>query len=133
MAKPASAPHTTVRRRGRTAASTMPQPREIALWATTPAAARALDGASSTRSNVPAAWSASKGERPVATACTVDGTPLSAPATAPARRPARSSDVSIDDKDADYDSPGAALPLLLPDQPPTSPDEYIDGFDGGHG
>src|SRR5829696_1973472 len=133
MTRPASAPQTTVRRRGRTAANTTPQPREIAPWATTPVAARAPGGASSATTSVPAAWTASNGERPVANACTVDGTPLSAAATAPARRPTRSSDVPIDDNDADHDSRGAAVPVLLPDQPLTSLDEYIDGFDGGQG
>ena len=127
------APHTTVRRRGRTTASTTPQPREIAPWAATPAAARALGGASSAMSSVPAARTASKGERPVATACRVEGAPLNTAATAPARRPTRRSDVSIDDNDADHDSRGAAVPVLLPDQPLTSLDEYIDGFEGGQG
>ena len=39
MARPASAPHTIARRRGRTAASTTPQASEIAPWATAPTAA----------------------------------------------------------------------------------------------
>src|SRR5260370_10595331 len=131
MARPASAPHTTARRRGRTAASTTPHPSEIAPWATTPAAARLAGAASSGKMTVPAARSASIGERPVATACRVDGAPLSTPATAPARRPARRSDASMDDNDADHE--GSAVPVLLPDQPLTSLDEYIDGFDGGQG
>jgi NADH:ubiquinone oxidoreductase subunit F (NADH-binding) len=32
-----------------------------------------------------------------------------------------------------HDSLGAAVPVLLPDQPLTSLDEYIDGFEGGQG
>jgi NADH-quinone oxidoreductase subunit F len=37
----------------------------------------------------------------------------------------------MDDNDADHE--GSAVPVLLPDQPLTSLDEYIDGFDGGQG
>jgi NADH-quinone oxidoreductase subunit F len=37
----------------------------------------------------------------------------------------------MDDNDADHQ--GSAVPVLLPDQPLTSLDEYIDGFDGGQG
>src|SRR5262249_51384516 len=86
-----------------------------------------------------------KGERPVATACAVDGAPLSTPATAPARSPARSLDRSMDDNDACRRVPaghlpyassaarGAAVPVLLPDHPLSSLDEYSDEFEGGQG
>ena len=117
MARPASAPHTTVRRRGRTTASTTPHPREIAPWASTPAAARPArrgvvreeegSGGSDRLEGRAAGRQCVHGRRSAAQhGCDRAGPQADSKAH-----------VSIDDNDADHDSRGAAVPVLLPDQP----------------
>src|SRR5262249_12080221 len=145
MASPASTPHTTGCRRGSTGASTTPHPREIAPWASTPPAARAPGAASTGRRSVPAARTESKGERPVATACAVDGAPLSTPRrrrrgarlgawTGPWTTMMRAAGVPPGHlPHASSAARGAAVPVLLPDHPLSSLDEYIDEFEGGQG
>ena len=79
MPSPATAPHIAVRRAGSTSDSTAVHPHVMTTWARIPR------GTVARPISVPAARVEASTDRPVATACTVDGTPLSTPATTAAR------------------------------------------------